>query len=153
MAWWEWSCWGDSLINGAPPSSHTFLPLGLGSVSCRRHNMQPSSATVGHCAIDLDRWGATSPPGFLWQSPGGGQGGLVPWKLQRICFLWYLNLGLILLNNTWMVIYFSCALQYKVTGKSLRSKIFNSQVSYEKKMCMFCSSSWIIFLKFKRQAI
>ena len=33
--------------------------------------------------------------------------------------------------------FFSCALQYKVTGKSQRSKIFNSQVSYQKKMCMF----------------
>ena len=29
--------------------------------------------------------------------------------------------------------FFSCALQYKVTGKSQRSKIFNSQVSYQKK--------------------
>ena len=27
--------------------------------------------------------------------------------------------------------------QYKVTGKSQRSKIFNSEVSYQKKMCMF----------------
>ena len=76
-----------------------------------------------------------------------------PLEAQRICILWDLNLGLILPNDTWKVIYFSCALQCKVTGKSLRSKIFNSQVSYKKKMCMFYSSSWIIFLKFKRQAI
>ena len=27
------------------------------------------------------------------------------------------------------------------------------KVSYQKKMCIFYSSSWIIFLKFKRQAI
>ena len=33
-----------------------------------------------------------------------------------------------------MLIYiFSCSLQYKVTGKSQRSIIFNSQVSYQKK--------------------
>ena len=40
----------------------------------------------------------------------------------------------------------------KVKGKSQRSKIFNSQVSYQKKMYVFYSSSWITFLKFKRQA-
>ena len=29
------------------------------------------------------------------------------------------------------------------------SKIFNSQVSYQKKMCMFYGSSWIIFLNLR----
>ena len=32
-------------------------------------------------------------------------------------------------------------------------QVQNFQVSYKKKMCMFYGSSWIIFLKFKRQAI
>ena len=40
--------------------------------------------------------------------------------------------------GAWLCI-FSCALQYKVTGKAQRPKIFNSQVSYQKKMCMFYS--------------
>ena len=35
--------------------------------------------------------------------------------------------------------------------KSQRSKIFNSQVSYQKKKCV--CSSWMIFLKLKRQAV
>ena len=31
---------GGAALLMAPPTSHTFLPLGLGRVSCRRHNMQ-----------------------------------------------------------------------------------------------------------------
>ena len=75
---------------------------------------------------------------------------LAPWKLQRICILRYPNLGQQYVDS---FPFFSCSLQYKVTGKSQRSKIFNSHISYQKKMCIFYSSSWIIFLKFKRQAI
>ena len=30
----------------APPASHAFLPLGLGCVSCRRHNMQQFNGKV-----------------------------------------------------------------------------------------------------------
>ena len=111
-----------SPINGAP--SHTFLPLGLGRVSCLRHKMRNTFVWMG----------AYKPPsssivGSWWRSRGRA-----PWKLQRICILWYLNLGLILPINTWMVYaFFSCVLQYKITRISQRSQIFNSQVSYQKK--------------------
>ena len=40
----------------------------------------------------------------------------------------------------------------KSQENSKRSKILNSQVSYQNKMCMFYISSWIIFHKFKKQA-
>ena len=79
--------------------------------------------------------------------------GLAPWKLQRICILRYLNQGLILHNNTWMVMHFFMCIAVQSHRNSQRSKIFNFQVSYQKKKCMFCSSSWTIFLKFERQAI
>ena len=49
----------------------------------------------------------------------------------------YLKLGLKLTKNTWMVMQFSCALQYKVTGKFQKLQILNSQVSYQNKMYMF----------------
>ena len=60
--------------------------------------------------------------------------GIAPWKLQRICIFRYLNLGLnIAQQYVDGYAFFSCALQYKVTGKSQKSKIFNSRFSYSKK--------------------
>ena len=78
---------------------------------------------------------------------------LTPWKLQRICILRHLNLGLILPNNIWMVMHFFMCISVQSHGKIPKvQKTFNSQVSYQKKMYMFYSSGWIIFLQFKRQA-
>ena len=77
--------------------------------------------------------------------------GLATWKLQRICILWYLNPGLLLPNNTWMVMHPFIYIAVKSHRKI--PKVQNSQVFIRKKMCIFYSSSWIIFLKFKRQAI
>ena len=72
-----------------------------------------------------------------------------PWKLQRICILRYLILGLILPNNRWMVMHFFMCIAVQSQREIPRSKGFNSQVSYQKKMCIFYSSSWIIFLNLR----
>ena len=136
-----------------PPPSHTSFASWSGTpvMSWAQHAM-----TVGHCAIHLGGWGCYKPPPppsssmveSWWRSRGRA-----PWKLQRICILRYLGLGLILPNNTWIVMHFFMCIAVRSHRNSQRSKIFNSQVSYQKKMCMFYSSSWITFLKFKRQAM
>ena len=115
---------GGSPINGAPPQSYFFCLLVCHVVGTTCNDLRSLRNTFG--------W-----MGAL-QAPQQFHGRV---KLQRICILRYLNLDLILLNNTQMIMhFFSCELQYKVKGKSQRSKIFNSQVSYQKKMCMFYSS-------------
>ena len=75
-----------------------------------------------------------------------------PWKLQRICILQYLKLGLKLTKNMWMVMHFHVHCSTKSQENSTSSKILNSQVSYQNKMCMFYISSGIIFHKFEKQA-
>ena len=79
--------------------------------------------------------------------------GLALWKLQRICILWYLNLGLILPNNTWMIMHFFMCIAVQSHRKIPKVQNFQFSSFLSEKMCMFHSSSWIIFLKFKRQAI
>ena len=130
-----------SPINGAP--SHTFLPLGLGRVSCLRHNMRNTFVWMGAykpCSSSI--------VGSWWRSRGRA-----PWKLQRICILWYLNLGLILPNNTWMVYAFFhvyCSTKSQENPKGPKFSILKFLI---RKNFLFYNPSWIIFLKFKRQAI
>ena len=58
VAWWEWSCWGGSPINGAPlPQSYFFCLLVWDRVSCHRHNMQWLSVIAQYIWVDA---GATS---------------------------------------------------------------------------------------------
>ena len=98
-----------SPINGAPPPPlpiTLFLPFGLGRVSCRRHNMR--WPLVISCRTHNMQWqlvivqyiwvdgSAISPAAVQWWSPEGG----------RICILWYPNPGLLLSNNSWMVMHF-----------------------------------------------
>ena len=101
VAWWEWSCWGGSLINGAPQSYFFCLLVWdvyhvVGTTCNDRRSLRnifewmralqaPSSSMV-------ESW---------WRSRG-----LSHLKLQRICILRYLILGLMLPNNRWMVIHF-----------------------------------------------
>ena len=47
--------------------------------------------------------------------------------------LQYPNVGLKLTNIRGWLWIFSCALQYKVTGKCQRSKVLNFRVSYQEK--------------------
>ena len=143
---------GRSLINGAPsppPASHTFLPLGLGHVSCCRHNMHWPLVIAQYIWVD---GGATSPPSSSivksWWRPRG----LATRKLQWICTLWYLNPSLLLPNNTWMVMHFFIYIAVQSHRKIPKVQNFQFSSFYQKKMCMFYSSSWTIFLKFKRQA-
>ena len=74
--------------------------------------------------------------------------GLAPWKLQRICILQYVILGL-MPNNRWMVMHFFMCIAVQIHRKIPKVQSFNSQVSYQKRMCMFYSSSWIIFLNLR----
>ena len=53
--------------------------------------------------------------------------GRAPWKFQIICILWYLNLGLILPNNTWMVVHFFMCIA--VQSHSKIPKVQNFQFS------------------------
>ena len=106
--------------------------------------------TVGHCAINLDGWGRYKPRSSSMVKPWWRSKGLATWKLKKICILWYLNPGLLPPNSKWMVMNF---FMY-ITVKSHRKipKVQNFQFSsffIRKKMC---SSSWTIFLKFKRQS-
>ena len=127
-----------------PPPSHTFLASWSGT---RVMSWAQNAMTVGHCAIHLGGWGRYKPP------PPKQFHSRV--KLQRICILRYLNLGLILPNNTWMVMHFfhvmHCSTKSQENPKGPKFAILKFLI--RKKMCMFYSSSWMIFLKFKRQAV
>ena len=48
-----------------------------------------------HCAIHLGGWGCYKPPSSSMVKSWWRSRGLALWKLQRICILRYLNLGLI----------------------------------------------------------
>ena len=72
--------------------------------------------------------------------------GLAPWKLQRICILQYLILGLILPNNRWMVMHFFMCIAVQSHRKIPKVQSFQFSSFLSEKMCMFYSSSWIIFL-------
>ena len=105
---WQWRGRSEAAAGGAallmaPPASHTFLPLSLGCVSCRRHK--------GHCAVNLGGWGRYKPRSSSMVKSWWRSKRFATWKLQRICILWYLNPGLLLPNSTWMVMLFSCTLQ------------------------------------------
>ena len=63
--------------------------------------------------------------------------GLAPWKLQRICILRYLNLGLILPNNTWMVLHFfqfHCSTKSQENPKGPKFSILRFLI---RKKCVF----------------
>ena len=62
--------------------------------------------TVGHCAINLGGWGRYKPCSSSVVKSWWRSRGLATWKLQRICILWYLNPGLLLPYNMWMVMHF-----------------------------------------------
>ena len=59
--------------------------------------------------------------------------GLAPWKLQSIWILPYLSLDLILPSNAWMVMHCFMCIAVQSHRKTQRSKLFNSQVCYQKK--------------------
>ena len=77
-----------------------------------------------------------------------------PLEAPKICILQYLNLGLIFPNNTWMVMHFlmCIAVQSHRKIRKVQNFQFSSFLS-EKNVYALYSSSWIIFLRFKRQAI
>ena len=61
---------------------------------------------------------------------------LAPWKLQRICILRYLNLGLILPNNTWMVTHFFMCIAVQSHRKIPKVQNFQfSSFLSEKRVC------------------
>ena len=75
--------------------------------------------------------------------------GLSLWKLQRICILRYLILGLILPNNRWMVMHFFKYIAVQSHRKIIKLQSFQFSSFLSEKMCMFYSSSWIIFLNLR----
>ena len=126
VAWWEWSCWGGSPINGTPPPPVILLLLfGLGRVSCRRHNMQWPSVIAQYIWVNA---GARrdKPPAVRWQSSCGGPGAS---PLEAPKNLRYLILGLILPNNRWMVMNFFMCIAVQSHRKIPKVQVFNSQVS------------------------
>ena len=143
------------LLGGSPPpppSSHTFLPLGLGRVSCRRHNMQ--WPLRGHCAIHLGGWGRYKPPKQFHGRVLVQFQGLGPLDAPK-------NLHLTVpkseSNNAQQYVYsyaffhVHCSTKSQENPKGPKFSILKFLI--RKKMCMFHSSSCIIFLKFKIQAI
>ena len=83
------------------------------------------------------------------QSHGKDLVELAPWKLQRICIVRHLNLGLILPNNTWMVMHFVMCIALQNHRKI--PKVQNFQfLSFLLKKRMFYGFGWIVFLKFKK---
>ena len=75
--------------------------------------------------------------------------GLAPWKLQRICILRYLILGLMVPNNRWMVMHFFMCIAVQSHRKIPKVQSFQFSSFLSEKMCMFCNSSWIIFLNLR----
>ena len=140
---------GGSPINGAPHQSSFFCLLvwdgcHVVSTTCNdRWSLRDTFVLMGvlqapSCSM-VKSW---------WRSRG-----LASYKLQRICILWYLNPSLLLPNNTWMVMHFFFMYIAVQSRRKIR-KVQNFQFArfYQKKMCMSYSSSWTVFLKFKRQA-
>ena len=78
-----------------------------------------------------------------------GPEALAPWKLQRICILWYPILGLILPNNRWMVMHFFMCIAVQSHRKIPKVQSFQFSSFLSEKMCMFYGSSWIIFLNLR----
>ena len=113
-----------------PPPVILLLPFGLGRVACRRHNMQ-------YISVDA---GATSPQQFH---------GRVLVEVQGACILQYLILGLILPNNRWMVTHFFMCIAVQSHRKIPKVQSFQFSSFLSEKMCMFYSSSWIIFLNLR----
>ena len=129
VAWWEWSCWGSNPNNGAPSPQSCFFVSWSGTriMSCAQHAM-----TVGHCAIHLGGWGATSPPATCRV------------KVQRICILRHLNLGLMLPNNTWMVMHFFMCIVVQSHRKfpKVQNFQFSSFLSERKCVCSVVLVGW-----------
>ena len=96
------------------------------------------------CSLGLERV-----PSRSKAEPWFGSRGCNPRKLQRICILQYLKLGLKLIQNTWMVMHFSCALQYKVTGKFQKVQNFEFLNFLSEKMCMFIFLAGQFFANYK----
>ena len=71
------------------------------------------------------------------QSPGRESRRRSPWKLQKFCILQYLKLGLKLTKARASSCIFSCALQYKVTGKFQKVQNFEFSSFLSEKVCMF----------------
>ena len=110
--------------------------------------------TVGHCAIHLSGCGrykqapSSSKVESWWRSWWRSRG-LAPWKLQRICILRYLILGLILPNNRWMVMHFFMCIAVQSHKKIPKVQSFQFSSFLSEKMCMSYSSSRIIFLNLR----
>ena len=90
--------------------------------------------TVGHCAIHLGGWGALQAPqqfnGRVLVEVRGARPLEAPKNLHLAVPESGSNIAQQYVDG--VIFIFSCAFQYKVTGKSQRSKIFNFQVSYRK---------------------
>ena len=127
--------------------------------SCPRHTfcllVWDACHVVGTTVIAQYIWvdgGGTTPPSSFMVESWWRSWGLAPSKLQRICILRYLNLVLILPNNTWMVTHFFMCIAVQSHRKISQVQNFQFSSFLAQKMCMFYSSSWIIFLKFKIKA-
>ena len=95
--------------------------------------------TVGHCTIHLRGWGAASPSN-LW-SEGPKNLHLTEPKSGSIIAKQYVD------GYEFFHVHRSTKSQENPKGPK-----FSILKFLIKRMCMFYSSSWMIFLKFKRQA-
>ena len=106
LPWQQWrggsKAAGEAARLMAPPKSYFFCLLVWGAyhvvgTTCNdrrslRSTFEWMRALQAPSSSMVESW---------WRSRG-----LAPWKLQRICILRYLYLGLILPNNRWMVMHF-----------------------------------------------
>ena len=90
--------------------------------------------TVGHCPIHLDGWGAPQTPQQFHGRVLVEVQGARPLEAPQNLHLTAPKSGSNIAQQCMDSYAFSCALQYKVKGKSERYKIFNSHVhvSYQK---------------------
>ena len=97
---------GEAARLMAPSPSHTFLPLGNVLVWDACHVVGTTCNDRRSLRNTFGWMGALQSPSSSMVESWWRSRGRAPWKLQRICILWYLNLGLILPNNSWMVMHF-----------------------------------------------
>ena len=132
MAWWEWSCWGGTQNNGAPslPQSCFFV-----SWSGTRIMSQAQHRSLRNTFGWMGSYKPPPPPPLRSNLRS---------EVQRICILRYPNLGIILPNNTWMVMHFFMCIAVQSHRKipEVQNFQFSSFLSERKCVCSIVLAGW-----------
>ena len=146
-----------------PPASHTFLPLGLGH--CHVIGTTCNDCWSFHVVATIcnDRWSLRNTFGWMGELQAPLQfNSRVLVEVQGACHLEApKNLHLMVPKSRSIIAqqyvdgyaFFHVHCSTKSQENPTGPKFSVLKFLIKKKMRMFCSSSWTIFLKFKRQAI